>query len=378
MKLKKFLGHLLTVLGSVVLLIGIVAAILPNVTNRQMKLIVTSFQTPSDNWLIQSMNNGFTFAMNHVFLMILLGLVIIAAGILLMISARTDAQLQAQSTSRPANAGVAATATAAAVTATAVAAQPTKATARQQEENPFARYLKGDEVPKSTPAPSGELADDTGPATPAQNEELQNSDDTLVVWEDFQQPPASDALYIQPVHLINDEAYRRPEKNKHSDLQLPDAEKPEEAAPEQAVSEAPVAEAETEPAAEVAPMEEQPAQPEQPAPERPRPLIRSTFRKVPPLPAAQPAVAETAPDPIEAVSAEPVETPVQEVDMPAELAQPLMETVDETMKAEPVETLAPSAQPVAETPETPVAETIVEAPAAQPVPRIKSTMGRKR
>lgn len=64
--------------------------------------------------------------------------------------------------------------------------------------------------------------------------------------------------------------------------------------------------------------------------------------------------------------------------MPAELAQPLVETLDETMKAEPVETLAPSAQPVAETPETPVPETIVEAPAAQPVPRIKSTMGRKR
>ena len=85
MKLKKFLGHILTILGGVVLLIGIVAAILPNVQNRQMQLIVDSFRTPSDHWLIQSMNNGFTFAMNHVFLMILLGLVIIAAGILLMI-----------------------------------------------------------------------------------------------------------------------------------------------------------------------------------------------------------------------------------------------------------------------------------------------------
>ena len=61
MKLKKVLGNILMVLGSIVMLIGLLAFILPKINNRQLQLVLSSFQTPSSNLLIQWMNNGMNF-----------------------------------------------------------------------------------------------------------------------------------------------------------------------------------------------------------------------------------------------------------------------------------------------------------------------------
>ena len=97
MKLKKFLGNLLAGLGCIVMLIGLAGFILPRIDNRQLKLVLSSFDTPSDNWLIQLMNNGMNFAMDHSLLMLLIGMAVMAFGFLLAISARTDAQVQQKS-----------------------------------------------------------------------------------------------------------------------------------------------------------------------------------------------------------------------------------------------------------------------------------------
>ena len=385
MKLKKFLGHILTILGGVVLLIGIVAAILPNVQNRQMQLIVDSFRTPSDHWLIQGMNNGFSFAMSHVFLMILLGLVIIAAGVLLMMSARTDAQLKAQSSIHRVKTATAVATTAA---ATAVAAQQVKSS--NAEDNPFARYLKEGKLPKSTAASGQEDPSDINPL----DDEQRVNDNILSMLNEFPKP--EEALFIQPVHVFNDEAYRRPKDNtveviadSTGDEQLTfdesaidiEAFEPEAEEPEAMPEPDPQPEPEPQPAV---------AQPAKPAMlDKPRPLIRSTFRK-----AAEPQPVEEIPQqPVEVVE-EPAQQPVDMPEIiPEAMPEPVaeipdsppelqVESIPEAPVFEPVEIPAQAIETPAEMPANApvemVAETSVEAPAAQPVPRIKSTMGRKR
>lgn len=392
MKLKKFLGHILTVLGSVVLLIGIFAAILPNVTNRQMKLIIESFQTPSDHWLIQSMNNVITFAMNHVFLMILIGLVIIAIGVLLMISARTDAHLKAQSSTHQVKAGTAVVAAGAATAIAAGAVQPaaqqTKA-ANQGEGNPFARYLKEGNVPKSTAVPGSQSPEEF--ETVSQDDGHRNSNSVLSILGDFRQPPDSDGLFIQPIHIVNDEAYRRPVEDHYAELVLPDtdpvnADDPsfdessiqmEAFSSEPLAAEVPASASTSE--ADHAPEAALPA--DAAALARPRPLIRSTFHKASaPQLAEEPAVPEHA-----EVPAEEPTLPDPQVELPESLPETLMEAPVEipeipaelqieTLPESPVEPPVQISEPPVET----VPETTVESPALQPAPRIKSTMGRKR
>ena len=108
MKLKKVLGNILTVLGCIVMLIGLLAYVLPQINNRQLQLVLSSFQTPSGNWLIQLMNDGMNFAMDNCFLMLLIGSAITLAGVLLTFSARTDEEAQRMQTKkRPVQAAVA-------------------------------------------------------------------------------------------------------------------------------------------------------------------------------------------------------------------------------------------------------------------------------
>ena len=343
MKLKKFLGNLLAGLGCIVMLIGLAGFILPRIDNRQLKLVLSSFDTPSDNWLIQLMNNGMNFAMDHSLLMLLIGMAVMAFGFLLAISARTDAQVQQKS-------AIVRTAAVSAVPVTAAtlhAASHPEASEqpRGAESNPFARYMTDSSLPKSTTT-SEAVQSDTSRVTakhesePQQHEETGDAencrDDILNIWNNIQQQPQdSSELFIQPVHVEDDEAYRRPE-----DVAAQPAD-PAEPQPEPANEASQFFPLEEEQAAETADEPESPAIPAATVPlapagrdvppaapaaaDKPRPVIRSTFRK------------------------STVDQPVSEPDAPAE------DTIPETMP-----------------------ESAVEAPAMQPASRIKSTMGRKR
>lgn len=340
MKLKKILGNILLGMGCVVLLIGGVAWYLPTVPNRQMQLIVASFRTPSSNWLIQQMNNGMNFAMEHGFLMLLIGLAMIAVGMLLSISARADEQTKTPVSARTGKAAAMTAAPAAPVgpAATIRAAQPV-------ENNPFARYMKDDSLPKSTPTPAGIPVSDTVVQDPAEPDDAQDSrDDILNIWDKIQeQPEDSDNLFIQPVRVEDDEAYRRPEESDDEAIPINQPELPDDTLSAPAIDEAPISAAMPEPVPvkkpesllSVEPVTAPDPEPVPPSPtlDRPRPIIRSTFRK------------STADQPAQEPAAEiPVE-------MPAAPAEPPMETLSENA---------------------------VEAPAPQPASRIKSTMGRKR
>lgn len=344
MKLKKILGNILIGLGCVVLLIGGVAWYLPTVPNRQMQLIVASFRTPSSNWLIQQMNNGMNFAMEHGFLMLLIGLAMIAVGMLLSISARADEQTKTPVNARTGKA-VAMTAAPAASfgpAATIRAAQPV-------ENNPFARYMKDGDLPKSTPAPAGIPVAVTAVQDTAEPDEAQDSrDDILNIWDKIQeQPEDSDDLFIQPVHVEDDEAYRRPEESDDEAVPINQPELPlsDDTLSAPAIDEAPISAAAPESIPAKKPEPTLSAEhvtapdpgPVTPTPtlDKPRPIIRSTFRK------------STA------------DQPAQEPAIPAENSAEIPAAPSEP----PMEALSGSA---------------MEAPAPQTASRIKSTMGRKR
>ena len=343
MKLKKFLGNLLAGLGCIVMLIGLAGFILPRIDNRQLKLVLSSFDTPSDNWLIQLMNNGMNFAMDHSLLMLLIGMAVMAFGFLLAISARTDAQVQQKGAIMRTAAVSAVPVTAATLHAAShpeASEQP-----RGAESNPFARYMTDSSLPKSTTTSEAVQSDTSRVAAkhesePQQHEETGDAencrDDILNIWNNIQQQPQdSSELFIQPVHVEDDEAYRRPE-----DVTAQPAD-PADPQPEPANEASQFFPLEEEEAAETADEPERPAIPATTVPltpagrdvppaapaaaDKPRPVIRSTFRK------------------------STVDQPVSEPDAPAE------DTIPET-----------------------VPESAVEAPAMQPASRIKSTMGRKR
>ena len=349
MKSKKLIGNILTVLGSVGFIIGLIAAFLPTVKNKQMQLIISSFQAPSSNGFIQAVNNCMNFAMEHSMVMLLIGLAIIGGGILLIISSRTDEQAMNQArqqTHKPVQ-SVAATRP-----VTAQAAPVRVAPPRPVESNPFARYMKGDELPKSTATPVRTASADPEQAE-ASAEVQSHPDDILNIWEKIQQQPNNaDELFIEPVQVEDDEPYRRPEKVDDVPPGGENESLPEVNAPEafenkeksfinlsldtDLITDEPASEPtpEADHDAALFSAAQSPSPVEQPPVEKPRPVIRSTFRK-------------------------------STVDQPAEE----LEAVPET-----------------ELPDAPASETAIEnnpentaaMSALQPASRIKSTMGRKR
>lgn len=164
MKVRKRLGNVLTCLGGITLFIGILAYILPRIENRQMKLVIQSFRTPTDHWLLQLMNNGMTGAMENWLPVIIIGAAVLLLGILLICSVRSEPAPQPAPKVRavPAPAPVAVPVTANPFAHT----QPV----REEEGNPFARYIAADAVPKSTHAPEvaqPEVQEEPAPQTEA-------------------------------------------------------------------------------------------------------------------------------------------------------------------------------------------------------------------
>ena len=320
MKLKKVLGNILMVLGSIVMLIGLLAFILPKINNRQLQLVLSSFQTPSSNLLIQWMNNGMNFAMEHCFLMLLIGSVIAMLGVLLIISARTDEEMAVSTRKQKASAANTAY--------MRPVPQPPAATAQpvphSMEENPFTRYAKRDELPKSTSAPSK-----AQPEKPQAQQPDDYQDDILTIWDQLQQQPEdADALQIHPVRVENDQAYRRP---------TDEAEEPAATMPDLPTVDLPL----------------QPAQPEEEPLSEPVDLPEEP---VPAVPVAEPVFHTAAP------SSEP--------GVPK--ARPVIRSTFPTAARE-----QPKPAPKAPVEEPVSIEADVAAP-LQPASRIKSTMGRKR
>lgn len=276
MKLKKVLSSILIVLGCVMMLIGLVSFALPRIDNQQLQLFLSSFETPSDNPLIQLMNDGMNFAMENCFLMLLIGSAVMMTGILLTFSVRTDeAVAAAQKKRKNASSGTSAS------IYERPAAQPEEDDPVSFEPpaqvNPFARYLKDDGLPKSTAVQTASpiTAPPAQPEAQGSNDDLQF--DILHIWDEIrQQPQSADGLCIQPVHVDDDEAYRRPVFEEAEPIA------PEiipEAVPVQADKDSQV------PVSESTPVFEQAQRsvsftepPRQSAREPQRPVIRSTFR----------------------------------------------------------------------------------------------------
>lgn len=291
MKLKKVLGNILTVLGCIVMLIGLLAYVLPQINNRQLQLVLSSFQTPSGNWLIQLMNDGMNFAMDNCFLMLLIGSAITLAGVLLTFSARTDEEAQRiQKRKRPVQAAAANTA----YMRPQPAAAPAEPAAHTMEENPFARYAKRDSLPKSTYAPSSSRPVAEKPAA-QQSDDVQ--DDILTIWDQIQhQPEEENNLQVRTTRVEDDQAYRRPTEEESSTADpIPKTviePKPVPPAYEEPIvhEELPAFAPEPEVFAhqEVSPVQEKVSPPAASVPAeapKPRPVIRSTF----PTPREQPA-----------------------------------------------------------------------------------------
>ena len=79
MKFRKTLGVLLTMLGCIAAFLGLAASVLPLLANAQLQLVLDSFATPSQSFLVNGINHLMTFVLNRP-LPVLLGGVLAAAG----------------------------------------------------------------------------------------------------------------------------------------------------------------------------------------------------------------------------------------------------------------------------------------------------------
>ena len=79
MKFRKTLGVLLTMLGCIAAFLGLAASVLPLLANDQLQLVLDSFATPSQSFLVNGINHLMTFVLNRP-LPVLLGGVLAAAG----------------------------------------------------------------------------------------------------------------------------------------------------------------------------------------------------------------------------------------------------------------------------------------------------------
>lgn len=332
-KARKIISSLLTGIGCIILFVGLAGFILPRIDNPQMKLVLSSFQQPSGNFFIRQMNGGMNLAMKHCFPMLLIGSGVLAGGVLMTLSLRTDEEAQALRQRRAAAAPapyarpaaepeeviqsaapvqppvvnpfarIAAPESSnvqpAAPTGTNPFARPAGEPAAVQEpveENPFARYIPADALPKSTPrkkktapaagsAPAAAAPEAMAVAAPAvasaAAEPVKAEEPAPPAAQEPETPPIEAAIETEPAEEHDTyAAYQRPAEEIVEETHpvaslLPEKEtlfaQPEEtAAP--AVSPEPVI-----------PVKEEPTSLHKPAPAAaaaltPRPLIRSTFR----------------------------------------------------------------------------------------------------
>lgn len=318
MKVRKRLGNTFTCLGGIVLFIGILACVLPKIDNQQLQLVIQSFRTPTDHWLLGLMNNGMSLAMDHCMPVILVGAALLLLGILLICTVRTQPAAQPAPQTRGVHVSV------------PVQANPFARGQQQREEegNPFARYVAADAVTKRIPAdapvqpgPAAEPAEAAEAAQPeeetlyyplqADEEETAAGQETFYGLIDEDELPDEDDEddeddYDQEMPVLIAQPVYDPAKDLYllETEELPDGEEPEE--PEETEEQ----EEQEEPQEPEMPQEPAPRQEPEPETLREkaeeakqnaklqtaaalRPAIRSTFRKTTPV-AQQPANGESA------------------------------------------------------------------------------------
>ena len=90
MRLKKFLGGFLFGIGCVVALIGLLCAVLPMIDNDQLRLVLSSFEMPSQNPIINLINGAMRYSLANCYLVMLVGAGVLALGAIVMLFARRD------------------------------------------------------------------------------------------------------------------------------------------------------------------------------------------------------------------------------------------------------------------------------------------------
>lgn len=346
-KARKIISSLLTGIGCIILFVGLAGFILPRIDNPQLKLVLSSFQEPTSNAFLHLMNNGMNLAMEHCFPMLLIGSAIAAGGVVMTLSLRTDEEAQALRQRRAAASPspyirpVADTAPVfqaspvpgppadnpfarpAAATSSPDDVQPSvptvsnpfarpagkpAASLESAEENPFARYIPADALPKSTARKDSQP---TPASVPENNPEtvLQPATDKAAPAAD-PVPPAEEAGQSAGPDVY--EAYHRPVTDTTADDET-DVTSGEPIDKEASEEKLPVTDTETlsddAPSPDVSLMKEslnslhRPAPVSAPAPAAalsPRPLIRSTFRNsTPAQPEETNAAASGSPAPLQ-------------------------------------------------------------------------------
>lgn len=85
MRVRRFFSGLLLGLGCAAAFIGLLALVLPAVTNDQLQLVLASFSAPSDNGFVQVVNQAMSVAFSNALPLLIVGLLAALAGGLLLL-----------------------------------------------------------------------------------------------------------------------------------------------------------------------------------------------------------------------------------------------------------------------------------------------------
>lgn len=82
MKVRRTLSGILFGVGCALTFIGLLALILPAIANDQLKLVLASFEAPSDHPFVRLINSGMSFALGHSWPVLFVGAALLAAGLI--------------------------------------------------------------------------------------------------------------------------------------------------------------------------------------------------------------------------------------------------------------------------------------------------------
>ena len=85
MKFRRALSGLLFGLGCAVVFIGVLAVILPNINNSQLKLVLASFEEPSRHAVVNAIHQFTLFAISHGWQVLAVGMISLILGIVLLL-----------------------------------------------------------------------------------------------------------------------------------------------------------------------------------------------------------------------------------------------------------------------------------------------------
>lgn len=85
MKVRRTLSGILFGVGCALTFIGLLTLILPAVANDQLQLVLASFESPSENPIVQLMNSGMSFALHHSWQVLFTGAALLVVGLICFI-----------------------------------------------------------------------------------------------------------------------------------------------------------------------------------------------------------------------------------------------------------------------------------------------------